>query len=340
MARKIWLLLLSFGFLLLPALVAQQQEVGGIIGQLRVTRGDFPPHQIMVELRFRGSAIQSIYADNQGKFGFDGLVGGEYHIIINDEAFDPVDERVMIHPDVNSYAMAFITLRPRQSDQKVDPLGARASGGNLYLVDPADYNRRFPKKALKEYERGIDAERKGNHDEAIAHYLDALKIAPDYYPAHNNLGTVYLSKADFESAEEQFQEVIRINQNDAQAYFNLGNVLQMKGSYAESQAAVAAGLQRRPDSAFGHFLQGQLDLRAGRLLEAEKSLRAALQLDSTMWQAQLQLVGLYVERQQRQEAIDELQRFLRTFPSVPAAPKAQDLLRKLQSANAPAPARE
>ena len=213
---------------------------------------------------------------------------------------------------------------------------ARPSGSNPYLVDPADYNKRFPKKALKEYERGIDAERKGNHDDAIAHYQSALKIAPEYYPAHNNLGSIYLSKADFTSAEEQFQEAVRLDRNDAQAYFNLGNVFLLKGRYSESEAAVASGLQRQPDSAFGHFLQGSLYGRIGKLPEAEKSLRAALQLDSTMWQAHLQLVSLYLQQQRRQHAIDELQVFLKAFPSVSAAPKAKELLQKLQDANNPA----
>ncbi len=336
MARKVCPLLLLLSFLLPSALVAQQQELANIVGQLRIARGDFPSHQIMIELRFRGSPVNSMYADGEGKFGFDGLVGGEYHIVINDDAYDPVDERLMLHPDVSTYAMAFITLRPRQNAQKIDPMSTRASGSNPYLVDPADYNKRIPKKAIKEYERGLDAERKGNHDEAIAHYQSALKIAPEYYPAHNNLGSLYLSKADFKSAEEQFQETVRLDQNDAQAYFNLGNVFLLKGQFTHAEAALASGLQRRPDSAFGHFLQGCLDVRTGKLAQAEKSLRTALQLDSTMWQAHLQLVSLYLQQQQRQQAITELQAFLKAFPSVPAVPKAKDLLYRLQNESGPA----
>jgi tetratricopeptide (TPR) repeat protein len=279
--------------------------------------------------------MDDVYADAQGHFAFLNLPGGEYHVIINDQDYFPVDERVNVNPDVNPSTMVQIILRPRENVSKDDPMGARASGGNPYLVDPSDYSKRFPKKALKEYERGVDAERKGNHDEAIAHYLGALKIAPDYYPAHNNLGSIYLGKADFKAAEEQFQEAVRLDQNDAQAYFNLGNVLMLIGRYPASGSALASGLQRRPDSAFGHFLQGCLDVRTGKLLEAEKSLRTALQLDSTMWQAHLQLVNLYLQQQQRQLAITELRAFLKAFPSVPAVPKAKDLLQRLQNETAP-----
>jgi tetratricopeptide (TPR) repeat protein len=238
------------------------------------------------------------------------------------------------------YTRVQITLRLRESRQNNDPVGDRASGASPYLVDSADYNQRFPKKALKEYRRGVNAERQGKHDEAIADYLSALKISPDYYPAHNNLGSLYLGKSDFKSAEEQFQEVIRLDQNDADAYFNLGNVLMLTGRYSECEKALSSGLQRQPNSAFGSFLQGSLYGRTGRLSEAEKSLRTSLRLDVTMWQAHLQLVNLYLQQNQRQNAISELQAFLKAFPSAPAVPKASELLYKLQNENSPAHAPE
>lgn len=331
MARKLCPLLILFAFILPSALPAQQTELGNIFGQLRVSRGDFPSHQVMVELVFRGSPITSMYADTEGKFGFDNLVGGEYHIIINDDAYDPVDERVMLRPEPIANVMAFITLRPRQSTQKPDLIGSRASGSNPFLVDPAAYNKRFPKKALKEYERGLDAEHKGKPDEAIERYLAALKIAPDYYPAHNNLGSLYLSKSDFKPAEEQFREAIRLDQNEAQAYFNLANVLMLSGRYAESEGAVSSGLQKRPDSAFGDFLLGSLLARKKQYADAEKSLRQALSLDATLWQAHLQLVNIYLLQGSRNNAISELQLFLQSFSSTEAAPRVRQLLRKLQT---------
>lgn len=335
MPRKVCLLVFLGCFLAPAALRAQQQELSNIVGQLRVARGDFPSHQIMIKLLFRGSPMTSTYADTEGKFGFEGLVSGEYHIVINDDDYDPVDERVIIHSDITANTLAFLILRPRQNVQKADPIGSRTSGSNPFLVDREDYNKHFPKKALKEYERGLDAERKGKGDDAIAHYLDALKIAPNYYPAHNNLGTLYVSKSDFASAEEQFQAAVRLDQNDPQAYFNLANVFLLKGQYKESQSSVTSGLQRQPDSGFGQFLQGCLYARTRNFPEAEKSLRTALRLDSTMWQAHLQIVSVYLQEQRKEDAIAELQAFLKAFPLVSAAEKAKDLLQKLQAENNP-----
>ena len=337
MIRRLYPCIFVVLALLLPStLPGQIQVLGRIIGQVRAPRGDVPPHQIMVELRLHGGVVESVYTDTDGRFGFSNLHANGYRVVINDEDYYPVDERADVNPDVMPYTRVQITLRSREAKQNNDPVGGRASGASPYLVDSADYNKRFPKKALKEYKRGVDAERQGNHDEAIARYLSALKISPDYYPAHNNLGSLYLGKADFQSAEQQFQEVIRLDQNDAQAYFNLGNVLMLTGRYPESEKALSSGLQRQPDSAFGSFLQGSLYGRTGKLTEAEKSLRTALRLDATMWQAHLQLVNLYLQQNRRQNAVSELQAFLKAFPSVSAAPKANELLYKLQNESDPA----
>jgi len=323
-------LVLPFALLHTCALFAQLAQIGGIGGQIRTANGDFPPHQIVVELRVRGATVNSVYADAEGRFAFASLEGETYHIVINDEAYYPVDESVNLRPEA-PYAMVQITLRPREDKQKDDAMAARASGSNPDLVSPADYNQRFPKKAVKEYQRGVDAEHKGKREEAIAHYEGALKMAPDYYPAHNNLGSLYLSKSDFHAAEAQFRESVRLDQNDAQAYFNLGNVLMLTGRYTESEAVLEDGLRRRPDSAFAHFLQGCLFARTGKFDEAEKSLRKALQLDPSMSQAQLQLVNLYLQQKRKEDAIHQLQDFLKAFPGAPTAAKAREVLKKLQS---------
>jgi tetratricopeptide (TPR) repeat protein len=287
----------------------------------------------MVELDLHGAMVNSTYANTQGQFSFSGLDPNEYHIIINDEAYSPVDQVAPVSPD-NLNSVVMIVLRPLEAKNTNDPLRGRASGTNPYLVNLADYNESFPKAALKEYKRGLDAEHNGQLDQAIAHYQGALKIAPDYYPAHNNLGSLFLSKKDFNSAEEQFRNAIQLRQDDAEAYFNLGNLLMLTRRYPESETAVARGFEHNPNSAFGYFLKGCLSARTGKYMEGESDLRQALSLDSTMWQAHLELVDLYLQQGRREQAITELQVFLKAFPRVPAAAKVRDLLGRLQSSTA------
>jgi tetratricopeptide (TPR) repeat protein len=318
-------------FLVLTSQVRAQQAntLGKIIGIIRVSRGDFPPNPVLVHLEMRGSPINSAYADGQGRFGFYGLIANEYTITVNDDAYEPFTETININPDTSPMNFAQVMLVPRANAKK-DPLPGRVKGSNPYLIDPADYNRQFPKKTLKEFDKGVEADHQGKTDDAIQHYEKALSYSPNYYPAHNNLGSAYLGRQKFDEAQAQFEAALKANQNDVEAYFNLANLLVLTQHYEEAQREIDEGLKRRPDSAFGKFLQGSVYSRTGRLDLAEKSLQSALQLDPKMSQAYLQLVNLYLQQKRTPEAISELEAYLKAFPDSPFSPKARETLKRLQ----------
>ncbi len=324
----LWLALLAF--FAIPQYLSAQQNQGKIIGNIRVMRGDFPAHPVLVHIEMRGSPIGSAYCDDQGRFGFYGLVANEYRVSVEDDAYEPVSETTELNPDVSPVNIVQLTLVPRPNAKK-DPLPGRVKGSNPYLIDPADYNRQFPRKTLKEFDKGVDADHKGKTDEAIQHYEKALSYSPNYYPAHNNLGSAYLSLQNFEGAQAQFDAALKANQNDVEAYFNLANVLLLTQHYPDAERQIEEGLKRQPDSAFGHFLQGSLYSRTSRPELAEKSLQSALQLDPKMSQAYLQLVNLYLQQKRTPEAIAELEAFLKTFPDSPYSRKARESLKRLQA---------
>ena len=305
------------------------QQLGKIVGQLRVSRGDFPSVPVLMTLEFRGSPIQSAYCDDQGRFGFYNLVANEYRVSVNDDAYVPVAENVNVNPDISAINIVQITLVPRESPKKEDP-ASRVAGSNPYLVDPAEYYRRFPKKTLQEFDKGVEAEKQGKTDDAMGHYEKALSYSPDFSPAHSHLGSAYLSRRKFEEAQNEFEAALKTNQNDAQAHFNLANVLLVTHRYDGADNEIEEGLKRQPNSAFGHFLQGSMYSHTSRPELAEKSLRTALQYDPKMSQASLQLVNLYLQQKRPIDAISELESYLKAFPDTPFAPQARDLLKRLQ----------
>lgn len=307
--------------------------MGRLIGDIRVPPGGVPNHRVLVSLEMRGTPIESVYTDDQGRFGFYSLIANEYRVTVNDDAYEPAGQTVRVDPSISPTNFVQVMLVPRKNSKK-DPLPPRLSGSNPYLVDPAEYYRRFPKKTIKEFEKGVAADQQGKTVEAVAHYEKALSYSPDFYPAHNNLGSAYLSQQNFEGARSEFESALKINQNDAQAYLNLGNVFLLTQRYDEAEQKIEAGLQRRPDSAFGHFLRGSLYSRTGRPDLAEKSLANALQLDPLMSQAHLQLVNLYMQQKRADDAIRELEAYLKAFPDTPFSPKARDLLKRLQDQGA------
>src|SRR5438105_14821681 len=115
--------------LIMSASTLQAQiGVGNIIGELHLSRGDFPG-RIFIELQLRGATLASAYSDDEGKFGFYGLGSNPYHVVIHDERFYPVDKLVELTTSISAASMAQISLPPRQTAQR-EPLANREQGSN------------------------------------------------------------------------------------------------------------------------------------------------------------------------------------------------------------------
>ena len=308
--------------------LSAQQQLGNIIGEIRVDRGDFPTRPVYVQLQLRFAPISSVYADNQGRFGFHGLDGNVYHVLIREDGFQPVDQQVVIDPVTSPTAILQITLRQR-NEEKPNALQQRLRGSNPYLVDLGEYRQRFPKSVLKEFDKGTRADQEGKREEAIRHYERALRTAPDFYPAHNNLGSDYLGQSNLPAARKEFEEAVRLNQSDAAGYFNLSNVCTLTGKLDEAQQFLNEGFRREPDSALGQFLLGSLDMRRGNYPEAESALRRAIRTSPVMTQARLQLINLMLKLGRNDEAKSELHDFIGAFPDNAYTPKAKQLLARL-----------
>lgn len=318
--------------LVFPCAYAQQQQgsLGKIIGTIKISRGDFPPNPVLVTLEVHGGAMESVYTDDRGTFGFYSLGANQYRVVVNDDAYQPASQTVSVYPDVQPMNFVQFYLVPRETAKKQDPATGQVPGNNPYLIDPHQYLRDFPKKTVKEFQKGVDAEKHGNLEEAIRHYEKAIGNSADFYPAHNNLGSAYLSRQRIGEAQAQFEAAIKGNQNDAEARFNLANVLILTKRYDDAAVEIQEGFQRQPVSAFGQFLQGSLYSRTDRPQLAEKSLLRAMELDPKMQQAYLQLVNLYLQQRRNSDAISKLETYLKEFPDSPFTPKARDVLKRLQ----------
>jgi len=307
---------------------AQQPTVGDIIAEVRVARVGSPPKVLMVLLQNRGATINTAFTDSEGKVGFHSLSAGAYDLVIQDDDYYPASERVALNPAISQVGYVMITLNPKPSNADVPT--SRVAGSNPGIVDLSEYTRNFPKKAVKEYEKGLQANADKNAETAIRHFQKSIELAPDFYPAHNELGLAYMAKSDFPSAQKQFEEVVRLSQSDAEGSLNLANVFLLTKRYDEALKCVQEGLRRQPTSAVGEFILGSIYQRTGLLPEAERSLRRALELDPQMEKVHLQLVNVYLAQNNKPQAVAELQAFLKAFPASPLAPKAKEVLAKLE----------
>jgi tetratricopeptide (TPR) repeat protein len=310
------------------AAIAQQPVTVALVGEIKIVRGSFPPHRIKVTLETRGLPAGVTYADEEGKFLFRDLVPNMYYVVINDPDYEPVRERIEIRELSGISAFIQVILTPKEATKQQSHKDA-TSGGSPFLADKAEYEKHYPKDAVREFDKGNKAAQKGSADEAIRHFRKAVSSAGDFYAARNNLGLMLLATQKFQEAEQEFQEVVRLNPSDTQAFFNLGNTYLLTKRFSEAQVAIQEGLKRQPESAFGEFLLGTVYMRTGKPEQAEQKLQQALTIDPNMSKAHLELVNVFLQQQNNAAAISELKAFLKAAPEDSFAPRAQQLLDRL-----------
>ena len=59
---------------------------------------------------------------------------------------------------------------------------------------------------------------KGDYDQAIFHYQEAVKYHPNSYDAYANLGTALSNKGLLESALEKYHKALELKPNWAEVY--------------------------------------------------------------------------------------------------------------------------
>jgi tetratricopeptide (TPR) repeat protein len=263
----------------------------------------------------------------EGRFSFTELPPNLYHVIVDDPNFEPLRVNAVISSIAAQATFVQVDLKPvKKADDRAPD--STPSGGNPNMVDKDAIGGNLPKDAVKAFEKGVKLSAEGKTDEAIEKFEHAIEIAPAFYQ-----GSSFLSKGDFAAAQAQFEEVIKVQQADAAAYFNLGNVYLMTNRAEDSYRAIQAGLKREPTSAKGQFLLGTLYARTGRVAEAEQQLQNVLQLDPTISKAHLELANIYLRQNERGQAIHELNTFLSRFPDDPMAPKVREVLARLTATN-------
>lgn len=148
-------------------------------------------------------------------------------------------------------------------------------------------------------------------DEAIAQYLDALRIDPALAEAHYNLGNALDRQGRAQDAIAQYRDALRINPAYADACYNLGNTLLRQGRSVEAAAQFRKALSIDPAYAGAHASLGNILLQQGRADDAIAEYREALRLDPALAETHNNLGSALLQQGQTDGAIAEYRQALR-----------------------------
>ena len=133
-------------------------------------------------------------------------------------------------------------------------------------------------RAAAYYNRGNAHSAKGDHEQAIADYDEAIKLDPKSASAYNNRGNARSDKGESEAALDDFNAAIKLNKRYASAYFNRGNIYAAQGDErALKDYDAAVKFNRRNVNAY--IARGALLLASGATAKARADMRQALALE-------------------------------------------------------------
>jgi tetratricopeptide (TPR) repeat protein len=278
-----------------------------------------------------GYVVDAVFSDSQGNFTFQAVHDGVYHVFVDDKRFRRTEVTAHVSWYVTPVQSVVIGLEPRGTPSKPAPPDAGAGP----TISVKELRAKFPKKAVKEYEKGNSRMERGDAQGAIAHYEKALALAPEMHWVLNNLGNAYLQTNQVAKAEDAFRRAVAADPAAADPYLNLGHLLYETHRYSQAEQMLRQGLQRNPRAALGYFFLGLTDARTGKVRDAEENLQEALdQGDPRVVSAHLILAELYMKTQPG-KARHHLEEYLRIRPEDPQADRIRRALARLKGRTAP-----
>jgi tetratricopeptide (TPR) repeat protein len=172
---------------------------------------------------------------------------------------------------------------------------------------------KVPPQARKAFEKGKQAQAKGNHQQAEELFRQAIAIDPKFADAYNDLGASQAELGDLPASIESFQKAIDIVPEHRVALANLCIALAKTRRYDEASAAARRALQFTPESStLRYILATSLLLVKG---ESEEVLFNFERSADEVPLAHLMAAEILARRGKRTEAARHVEEYLRVVPA-------------------------
>ena len=129
------------------------------------------------------------------------------------------------------------------------------------------------------YNLGITLSRRGDLDEAIRHCRLAIELMPNYAKGHNGLGSLLSQKGETQEAIAHYKEAIRLNPEYDEPYYNLANSHLRAGRYEQAVANYRKAIRLRPSYAHAHYGLGIALERIGHIDQAIQHYAEAVRIN-------------------------------------------------------------
>ncbi|MBT9176162.1 MAG: Beta-barrel assembly-enhancing protease [Firmicutes bacterium] len=169
---------------------------------------------------------------------------------------------------------------------------------------------RDAKNATAHHDLGVALMQKSAVDEAITHFLQAVKLAPAQSLGHYLLGIAYAEKNMFQEAITAWQHVVKLDKKNVGAHYFLGKVYALQGMSDAALLHLRKAKALQPSNPLIYHTLAEVHVLRRESRDAEAEWKAVLLLRPEDPRALINLCALCLDQGDYQKCIDYGQDFL------------------------------
>jgi Tfp pilus assembly protein PilF len=276
-------------------------------------------YEILLLSKDGEQVISRTYTDLSGRYHFTNLTADAVDVVVRIEGFDEARVPVKLSPGRIASVNMILTEKARTV---VD-----ADTWDSSVVQIDELSRKFPKKAVDDFQKALESRRKGDTAKSQELLEGVVKVAPDFADAHNLLGTVYQRMDRYRDAEKQYNMARNLSPGSVAPLINLGVLYLQEAESNEKEGPFVTGVMYDdslhslqdanridPRNPTVYYLLGVLFYRAHSYRYAEASFNEAISIDVHVGPARLALANVYIRQQKWREALDQFDKYLAENP--------------------------
>jgi Tfp pilus assembly protein PilF len=271
-----------------------------------------------------GRPVATAYLDSGGHFTFQGVPPGSYTIHAEIEGFEEVNQHVDANDGAGLGTNVVITVARR---------GGHAGPINGGIVNVSEYLDAYPKKAVDAFKKGEEYRKQKKDEQAMKSFETAIKIAPEFYQAHNALGILYKEAGRADDAETEFIRAHELNRTNIEPLLQLTSLYIDENKPERAVNASEEAVKTNSRSAPAFLNLGIALYKAAMLDKAEAALKRALELAPKMAAVRLMLANVYLKLHKYDNVMEQLNTYIAENPhgeQLQAATQMRDQLLKIK----------
>jgi tetratricopeptide (TPR) repeat protein len=328
-----------------------------LMGRVATDDGTPIPHDAMVERVCNGRVIQQVHATARGDFSMQlGSMADTFLDATGDSHTDrasqyggasqmgiPRRELVSceLRASVSGFRSSIINLVEFPTFGSRIDVGAILVQRGVKIEGTTVSATTFaaPKDARKAYEKGLEAESKGKLADARKYFEKAVEIYPSHANAWFQLGTVLQKENQKDAARTAYTQATTADSRFLAPYLSLALLAGEAQNWTEVVHFTRYILDRDPLSyPDAYFYNSVANYNLKKTEDAEKSGLQAERLDlrNRFPQLHLLLAEIFAQKSNYATAISEMQTYLRLAPDAKNAGQVREQLTTLEKLNASA----